>query len=71
MQKGAGRHEEKTEGEALLVCICDCKLTQPLVHCPGVRHYPARCSLLYPSTSLAIWKQFNTIFSVYTPLLRV
>lgn len=45
--------------------------SQPLVRCPGVGCYPSRCRLLYPSTSSAMWKPFNSVFSEYTPLLRV
>lgn len=40
-RRRAGKYKEEREGEAFLVCICDCtlksKITQPFVHCPGVK----------------------------------
>lgn len=53
----------KREGEALLVCICDSKLTQPLLCCPGVRCSPARCSLLYPAAHC----QYESSLTLYFP----
>lgn len=63
MQKGAGEHDEEREGEALLVCTCDYKLTLPLLCCPGVRCSPARCSLQYPAAHC----QYESSLTLYFP----
>lgn len=70
MQKGAGEHEEERgRGIAGLYLWLQAYTTSSML--PWSEMFSSQMQPALSSSSLPIQKQFNTVFSKYTPFLRV